>query len=98
MQTIKNLPIQLITIASSSSFDGYEIHFRVNNQDFHFFIGNKNRPFPLSVKHIFKEKEVCTICNKNIAPFPVGQQLCMEFQKELPSLLTYFQEEYPQAF
>ena len=98
MLTIKELPFEAVSIKSSSSFDGLEIMFQISNQEFQFFIGNKKSPFPLSVKHIFKEKEICSICSKTIAPYPVGQQLCMEFQKDLPALLQHFQKECPEVF
>ncbi|HWJ79498.1 MAG TPA: hypothetical protein VNR61_15625 [Niallia sp.] len=98
MQTTKKWPIELINYRQSSIFDGYEITFSINNQNFQFFIGNRKNPFPFSIKHQFKEKEICTICNKMIAPVPVGQQLCMEMQKDLSSLLKYFQKYNPEIF
>lgn len=98
MLVIKELPIEVITIYSSKSFDGIEILFRANNHHYQFLIGNSKNPFPINVKHVFKEKDICPICQKKILAVPLGQQLCLEFQKNLRDLLQYFQEEYPDAF
>lgn len=98
MLLINELPIEVTKIYPSSSFKGLEILFRIENHDYHFLIGNSTKPFPLSVKHIFKEKDVCPFCQKNIYAAPLGQQICLEFQKNLPILLKYFQKKYPDIF
>ncbi|WP_400243654.1 hypothetical protein AB3U99_20805 [Niallia sp. JL1B1071] len=98
MLAIRELPIEAITIYPSNSFDGIEILFRANNHTFQFLIGNSKNHFPINVKHVFKEKAICPFCQKKILAVPLGQQLCLEFQKNLPALLQYFQEEYPDAF
>ncbi|WP_312093072.1 hypothetical protein [Niallia sp.] len=98
MLAIRELPFEAITIYSSKSFHGLEVLFRINNYDYQFLIGKANHLFPINVKHKFKEKAVCPFCQKKIYAAPLGQQLCLEFQKNLPALLQYFQEEYPDAF
>jgi hypothetical protein len=98
MLVIRELPIEVITIYSSKSFDGMEILFRASDHNYQFLIGNSKNPFPINVKHVFKEKAVCPFCKKKILAVPLGQQLCLEFQKNLPALLQYFQEKYPDAF
>lgn len=98
MLTIRELPFEAIQIYPSSSFEGREILFRVHHHDYQFLIGNSTHPFPLGVKHFFKEKDICPFCYKLIYAVPLGQQLCLEFQKNLPALLQFFQEEYSDAF
>lgn len=98
MLVIRELPIEAITIYPSNSFDGMEILFRVSNHNYQFLIGYSKNPFPINVKHVFKEKAICPFCQKKILPVPLGQQLCIAFQKNQSALLQYFQEEYPDAF
>lgn len=98
MLNVKGLPYQDVKISNLSSFDGYQINFRLNDHLYQFLVGNKKSPFPLNVMHIFKEKDVCIFCNKTIYPYPAGQQICLAFQKQLPSLLNHFQTSYPNDF
>ncbi len=98
MLNVRGLPYKDIKISQLSSFDGYQINFRINDHLYQFLVGSKKRPFPLNVMHIFKEKDVCAFCNKTIYPYPAGQQICFEFQRHLPSLLNHFQTMYPKDF
>ncbi|TRZ36816.1 hypothetical protein CEQ21_15000 [Niallia circulans] len=98
MLDVKELTYQNIKISKLSTFDGYQINFHINNHLYQFLVGDKKTPFPLNVMHIFKEKDVCILCNKTIYPYPVGQQICLAFQKHLPSLLNHFQTMYPKDF
>lgn len=98
MLNVRELPYKDVKISHLSSFDGYQVNFRIKKHLYQFLIGNKKKPFPLNVMHIFIEKDVCTFCNKTIYPYPAGQQICLEFQKQLPFLLNHFQTICPEAF
>jgi hypothetical protein len=61
-------------------------------------VGSTKSPFPLSLKHEFKEKDHCHFCQKLIYPAPIGQQLCFSLQQNGRELLALFQKSFPHAF
>ena len=81
-------------IKKVDDYDGFDIRFYINHQHYQFLVGNTKNPFPLNVKHIFKEKGTCKLCGKVIYPLPYGHQVCIAFQKNLQQLLLYFQKYY----
>jgi hypothetical protein len=95
---IEELTIENILILNVEDYDGFDIRFKIENQTYQFLVGNTKNPFPLNVKHVFKEKEECHLCHKLIYPAPFGQQVCKAFQGNMKTLLSYFQLNFPAHF
>lgn len=94
----ENHLINQVHINKAAEFDGYNIIFAIDHQFFQFLVGSSKAPFPLNIKHIFKEKDTCRQCNKRIMQVPVGQQLCPALQSKKKELLAYFQTHYQNQF
>ncbi|WP_409294233.1 hypothetical protein V1498_13475 [Peribacillus sp. SCS-26] len=98
MTAIQGLNIENVRAVKDEGFDGYQIFFTSDGQVFCLLAGNRKKPFPLNVKHQFKEKEACILCGKTIYPAPYGQQLCTYFNGRQNGLLQDLMEIFPAQF
>lgn len=95
---IQDLNIEDVSVVKVTTFDGYEVEFKIVDQTYQFLIGNTKNPFPLNVKHWFNKQDTCHLCRRRTSPAPTGQQVCGYFQVHKEELLSYFLREYKELF
>ncbi len=89
---IQELDFQNIVITEHVDYKGYKISFLLNNQRYLLLVGKTKILFPLSIIHVFNEKERCQFCNKLVFKSSISQQVCLPLLGIKKELLAYFQK------
>ncbi|NRD77907.1 hypothetical protein HPT25_10985 [Bacillus sp. BRMEA1] len=78
---VRGLTLKNIKVNEASGYNGMDILFTIQDQQYNFMIAKTNPIMPLNILHRFSEKSICHVCNRTIYPYPVGNQPCLELKK-----------------
>ncbi|NHM29463.1 hypothetical protein [Neobacillus terrae] len=92
---VNGLKLKNIKISEVGGYNGIDIHFTFQDNDYLFMIAKTNPLMPLNILHQFKENGLCPLCKRTIYQYPIGSQPCMEFKKMDKLLLEKFKAYLP---